>query len=485
MTKTPPKEKEPTREELVKKLGANIRALLRKVVDGGATKEEAHSALMKAHELVDKYDLGLYDISPDPVHMTPEVARFWMDRAGTDLAGPWVLLDEIETFVRRFVGYPSDHAAVAHVLWCAHTHLMGSWYTTPRLAFMSPEKESGKSRALEISSLIVPSPILSINLSRAYLVRRVSKGQVTILRDEIDAIFGTTKAQEVNAEVCSIFNGGYRRGAKVHLCKATGNNDASFAPIAFAGLKMLPDTLASRSIFIHMKRNAPDEKLDEFRWRKVEPQGHALRRRLAAWCANIAETVSRAEPEMPDGIRDRKAECWEPLFAVADAAGGEWPERARAASVYLSENAEKESMSPGVELLRHIRDAFGYEDKLFTVDVLARLINRPESPWKDIKGKQLSDLGLADRLKLFEIKSKDVRIGATNKKGYVKEHFYDAWRRYCPDPSYDIFANENNDVADVALVADKCGACDGFGCPTCKPEGHGLPKRRAQASATL
>jgi hypothetical protein len=61
-------------------------------------------------------------------------------------------LDLVENYLRRFVIYPSEHALAAHVLWIAHTHLMDHWESTPRLAFMSPEPESGKTRALEVTS---------------------------------------------------------------------------------------------------------------------------------------------------------------------------------------------------------------------------------------------------------------------------------------------------------------------------------------------
>ena len=71
-------------------------------------------------------------------------------------------LDLVESYIGRFVAYPSEHALVAHVLWIAHTHLIDCFDTTPRLAFMSAEKESGKTRALEVTALLVPDPILSI-----------------------------------------------------------------------------------------------------------------------------------------------------------------------------------------------------------------------------------------------------------------------------------------------------------------------------------
>ena len=127
----------------------------------------------------------------------------------------------------RFISYPSEHALVAHVLWCAHTHLMDCWETTPRLAFMSAEKESGKTRALEITALLVKEPILSISASPAVIIRLIAKGRPTILYDEVDAVFGNAKAQEANADLRSVLNGGYRRGAKVHRCTTNGRRSGS------------------------------------------------------------------------------------------------------------------------------------------------------------------------------------------------------------------------------------------------------------------
>ena len=68
-------------------------------------------------------------------------------------------LDEVEAFLMRFVAYPSEAARVAHVLWIGHAHLMECWESTPRIAFLSPEPGSGKSRALEASELLVLSLI--------------------------------------------------------------------------------------------------------------------------------------------------------------------------------------------------------------------------------------------------------------------------------------------------------------------------------------
>src|SRR6185369_11309796 len=79
------------------------------------------------------------------------------------------LLAQVETFLQRFVAYPDEHCRVAHVLWLAHAHCMDAWDSTPRLAFLSPEPGSGKTRALEVSELLVPRAVSAVNATPAYL----------------------------------------------------------------------------------------------------------------------------------------------------------------------------------------------------------------------------------------------------------------------------------------------------------------------------
>src|SRR5919204_4287035 len=102
------------------------------------------------------------------------------------------LLADVYDFTGRFVVYPSDHAHVAHVLWIAHTHLMDAWESTPRIAFLSPEPASGKTRALEITELLVPNAVEAINVTPPYLFRKIGSedGAPTLLFDEIDTVFG-------------------------------------------------------------------------------------------------------------------------------------------------------------------------------------------------------------------------------------------------------------------------------------------------------
>ena len=174
-------------------------------------------------------------------------------------------------FLGRFISYPSEHAHIAHTLWCAHTHLMASWESTPRLAFLSAEPGSGKTRALEITELLVPSPVLAVNVSPAYLFRKVgSEEGVTLLYDEIDTVFGP-KARE-NEELRGLLNAGYRKGAVAGRCAMRGNSVETeeiqaYSAVAIAGLGWLPDTILSRSIIVRMRPRHAGETVEPFRRR--------------------------------------------------------------------------------------------------------------------------------------------------------------------------------------------------------------------------
>jgi hypothetical protein len=261
------------------------------------------------------------------------------DFAGTDNRDSG-LLDDVYKFTGKFIAYPSEYAHVAHVLWIVHAHLMDAWESTPRLAFLSPEPASGKTRALEVTELLVPNPVEAVNVSPAYLFRKVGDdgAKPTLLQDEVDTIFGP-KAKE-NEEIRGLLNAGHRRGAVAGRCVVHGKQVlteeiSAFCAVALAGLGWLPDTILTRAIIVRMRRRAPDEKVMAFRRRVHAPEGHKLRNRLVAWAKRVVDAMTAARPVMPIGIEDRNADLWEPLLAIATgsvASGLSAPEKRRPSS---------------------------------------------------------------------------------------------------------------------------------------------------------
>lgn len=348
------------------------------------------------------------------------------------------LLDALHAFLGRFVAYPSEDAHVAHTLWCVHTHAMNAWESTPRLAFLSPEPCSGKTRALEITEILVPRPVEAINATPAYIFRKVSDpvGLPTILYDEIDTLFGP-KAKE-NEELRGILNAGHRRGAMAGRCVVRGKTIeteelTAFCAVALAGLGNLPDTILTRSVVIRMRRRAPGETIEPYRRRIHAPEGNAIRNQLAAWAAAIEPKLTEARPSMPAGIADRDADVWESVLAVADAAGKHWPERARKAAVTLVTLAKASTPSLGVRLLADMRGVFGDREAMLTDSILDSLRKLDEAPWADLRGKPLDARRLANYLKPYGVASKTVRTEGRIAKGYTREDLFDPWARYLGD----------------------------------------------------
>ena len=370
-----------------------------------------------------------------------ESAKQFADRMNAKFSQkvePGELFAKVYEFLSRFVAYPSEHAHVAHVLWIVHTHCMAAWESTPRLAALSPEPASGKTRLLEITALLVPNPVEAINVSVAYLFRKVGgeDGPPTILFDEIDTVFGP-RAKE-NEETRALLNAGHRKGAVAGRCVAKGKTVETeeipaYCAVALAGLGWLPDTLLSRSVIIRMRRRHAGERVEPYRYRVHSHQGHQLRDALAAWAAGIVDDLAKVYPDMPKGVEDRDADIWEPLLAIADTIGGEWPKRARAAAVSLVSAAREAEPSLGIRLLTDLHTIFNAE-LMATSAILKALHDLPEAPWSDLRGKPINDRGLAVRLRQYGVKSKQIRIGEITLKGYERADFIDVWKRYLPSP---------------------------------------------------
>lgn len=358
------------------------------------------------------------------------------------------VLDDTAGFISRFVAFPSPECVDAVTLWVVHSHAIEAFDSTPRLALLSPEKGSGKTRMLEVLDLLVPDPMHAANLSAAAIFRSISaKPRTVLLADEADTYLGLRVAKD-HEELRGLVNAGHRRGAKAYRCvgeptKMNVQEFPAFCPVALAGIGDLPDTIIDRSIVIRMRRRSQDEQVASFRLRKVTPEGEKLRERIAAWASYGLEALKDVEPEMPAGIVDRPADVWEPLIAIGDAASPEWAERSRRACVELQKVRQSADASLGIQLLGDIRSIFERLDEksldrvehISTEDLVTRLCDLDESPWGDLRGRPIDARGIARRLRPYDIRPKQVRLDAeTTRKGYDRGDFVDPWKRYLSLP---------------------------------------------------
>jgi hypothetical protein len=212
-----------------------------------------------------------------------------------------------------------------------------------------------------------------------------------------------------------------------------------------------------------MRRRAPGEQVQPYRTRRDAPPLNHLRDQLATWARAHLRELHHATPAMP--LEDRAADTWEPLVAIADLAGGDWPTRARtaAATMTAAEAQQEEDTSASVRLLADLREVFQAADgeALYTSTILEALHKLEDAPWADWYGHPLATRDLARLLRPYQVESKNVREhGGSPRKGYARADLHDAWARYVPlhplrplQPAETAGQPGNGDVADQQALS--------------------------------
>jgi putative DNA primase/helicase len=341
------------------------------------------------------------------------------------------LLDALAASIRRYV-VMSSHAADTAALWVLHTYLLEYFGVSPRLAITSPEKRCGKTTLLDVLSCLVMRPLSTANATASAIFRVVEMHEPTLLIDEADTFLSE------NEDLRGILNSGHRQGGSV--IRTVGKDFeprvfSTYSACAIALIGKLPATLTDRSVPIDLRRRRPDEAVEAFRFDSTSPLDQ-LARQAARWVADNGNQIRSANPEMPAGVFNREADNWRPLLAIADAAGGEWPARARRA---VQGAAGKDDQSARVTLLADIRAIFAerHTDRLPSAELVEALVAIEGRPWAEWKaGKAISANGLARLLAPFAIKPSTIRTSGGTPKGYQLAQFDDAFARYLPGEEY-------------------------------------------------
>ena len=341
------------------------------------------------------------------------------------------LLEKIRASLSRFMVLP-EGAAAAISLWALFAHAHDAAEHSPILSIESPEKRCGKTTLLLIVGQLVPVPLPAANITTAAIFRSIAKFRPTLLLDEVETFIRD------NEEMRGVLNSGFTR-LSAFVIRTVGEDFdpkqfSTWCPKVAALIGNLPDTLQDRSIVLTLRRRLPNEQTERFNARHHNDL-HRLRAMAARWAADNLALLQAADPEMPEGLNDRAEDCWRPLLAIADAAGGEWPKIAREAALVLSGVGDDEaSTSAGVMLLTHIREVFqSQRAATITSSNLVRCLTENESwPWGEWQhGKPITTHGIARTLKRYSIAPRKSRLA----NQYEAANFKDAWERYLISPA--------------------------------------------------
>jgi Protein of unknown function (DUF3631) len=337
------------------------------------------------------------------------------------------LLSDIAGVIRRHVALPDGTAEIVSV-WVLCTYCYDAFMISPRLAITSPEKGCGKTTLLDVLGCLVARPLPTSNATVGAIFRVVETMKPTLLMDEAETFLPE------NDELRGILNTGHRKGGSVLRCVGDDHEPRTFstwAPAAIAAIGKLPDTIEDRSISCKMRRRKATERVESFRSDRTEHL-RILVRKAMRWVADNDAALRDADPDVGE-LQNRVADNWRPLLAVADVAGGIWPNRMR--EIATAAVAARSEQSIKVQLLTDIKAAFETKgtDKLSSeslTDFLVKLEDRPWVEWKG--GRPLTKAALGRLLSPFGISSTPIRFGLDVAKGYHLSAFEDVFARYTP-----------------------------------------------------
>jgi putative DNA primase/helicase len=341
------------------------------------------------------------------------------------------LLDGIKQIFHRYIVLPAG-AEDALALWVLHAWTIDASDVSPFLVLVSPTKRCGKTNTLIILYYLTPRSELASNISASALFRYVEDVRPTLLIDEADSFV------KDNEEMRGILNSGHTKTAAHVIRNIEVNGEykprrfSTWAPKAIATIRELADTLEDRAVVLQLQRRPKTASIVRLR-KRDSAEFEVLRRQAARWADDNSSKLTDADPVVPDTLNDRAADNWRPLLAIADLAGGAWPDQARDAACVLSGEGHDTSINVGI--LADIRLVFGEDtDIIRSADLVAKLVADPERPWAEwSRGKPLTQKQLAGLLRPFGIISEEVHPpGQPHGKGYKRIRFEEAWAAYLP-----------------------------------------------------
>ena len=415
------------------------------------------------------------------------------------------LLSDLRDLLKRYVVLP-DMAAEALALWVVHTYAFTLRQVTTYIGVVSPEKRCGKTTLLELLGLLANRSLAAANISPSALFRVIEHTQPTLLIDEADTFL------QGRDELAGILNAGYRKGNSyvvrvadarsrrkhenvggtsytspqngtppefgewtndpvtsdptIHSsanpsingsdapnpCNNLTNHHVTtlarfscWCPKVMAAIGRLPDTLADRCIIITMQRKMPGETCERMR----QLNAAEYRKRCADFVREHSHHIAQAQPEIPSTLNDRAADIWEPLLAIADLAGGEWPQLAREAAQKLS--ASDDDLSLIAYFLKDLRNLMVIKnvEKMLSRDIIAILNPLHDRPWEDLRrGREINEWWLGWQLRQLGMRTRTLRVGGAIAKGYTLADIEGAFRRYVPNA--DLHLNDVRRTSDTS-----------------------------------
>ena len=405
---------------------------------GSDNPSEREVARTKLLELLAKHKMSWNDVPEILAAAEAPQQQDDDDSSGDPVAGDRpASLDLIRHILQRHL-HLTGHQLTALTLWIAHTFKYHRFSVTPRLVLLSPVRGCGKTTVLNLVSALAFKARKFDHTTPAVLFRLIDREHPCILLDEVD-----NQDLPVTAPLRAVINSGHHTDGNVSRClDGEERIFSTFAALALAAIGKLPLPILHRSIVLRMER-AANARLARFDPKTIPRQKQdcdTVYRETFEWARQCPLDL---DPPMPEELRNRAADNWRVLLAIADACSPVWGKAAREAAVALSKDLDEDL---SVRLLVDIRSIFDRRptvDRLSSAVIVAELVELADGLWSDWCGsrgdqmpRKFSQGVLALMLAPFGIKPRTIwppRRGTADKsvKGYYRAAFEAAWASYC------------------------------------------------------
>ena len=341
-------------------------------------------------------------------------------------------LDYISQTIRDRVIFQSKYEPDAITLWIAGTYLMDHWTRFPKLLIVSPERECGKTTALESIEGFVFKGKMASSITAAALTRCIEKDAPTLFIDEADLTL------QDNKQLQAIINASHTRRTAVRILsdetagkKWEPKEMSLWCPQVIAGIGDFEDTLISRSISIGLRRKGINEEIIYLDDRYFDEQAE-MRSALENWSNTIDPKVLLRVPPVPDGVGNRMRDNWLPLLQIAQLAGVSWVEKCNDAIQELEIKRKAETSALTVnDLLMDLREVLSTftGPEIGSNELLQLLLFQSDGDWHSANnGRTITSKWLAVKLRPYGIMAQ--RRSKCNV--YMLADFEDAFKRYLP-----------------------------------------------------
>ena len=329
------------------------------------------------------------------------------------------IVDRVAHFIERFVFLKNRALYLLIALWVIATYISTMFEFIPYIFAYSPEKQSGKTRLLEVfDELVYSSSGILIFPSPAVLFR-TAQGN-TQLMDEVDVWSNRD-------ELRGVLNAGFQRRGTVTRMDPDGMGGYRavrfrvYAPRALAGigLNILDATTRDRTFAILMVRQTKEEKREKFRLRKLQSEIDDLKNEIVFWVVahdkKVAAFYDQAF-EYLEQFGDRTIDIAEPLAAILEIAYKDSPRLEEVRQDFLEAISitrdEKQEDIQEHRIIRELTRLAEKEDPLIgnVEELLEMCSNLPDD---------VSTYHISRALRKYEFKSKSIRKDGVPKYRYV------------------------------------------------------------------